>query len=295
MSFQMSYSGAAIATILWTEYGFQPKPSISEVGKELTNILAEKGILDDIGEELHVDDHHAEELKYSIDYSLGIEHIKLCELRDVNLNPFKIESFTSRIYMCDNTQNMKGKIVVLSYIKPDSNMNPIEMSNIIVKTYQFNERICKLIYSKIPTQFSLGRIIYICNITSIESSDEFIDAIDTIKLNRFEAKKLDLADKYNQKLLESYYVLLSNSLCYPKDSVINWNFVIDTLRKFDVKQSKMYFYQAHQKIPAITFNFSLPDNGMNDTIPHRIISNLTGLYCGGSVTKKITKSYLSRT
>jgi hypothetical protein len=296
----MSYNGAFVTTILWADRGFTPDPNIYEVGNRLKEKLEELDILGAICKKLGIDTCDPSQVKYSFDETIGIQHITLGEIKDVPLNSPKIGSLTPRIYVCDDELKMKSKITVSSIIRADSDWKYSDVSKLLPQIYRKNEIICRLIHSMIPEEFNIGGINYVSHVSSIESPDNnFVDNLINSKFNKI-TEQLEINDKALspleiQTVVESYFVLMSGASFDLKNGKANLPFIIDIMKKHKVKENKIYVHQPRKDVPAKTFNFRLLENDLEDSVPHRVISNLTEVRGGQAVTRSLVLDYLSIT
>lgn len=300
MSLQISYNGAYVTTILWTDHGFVPNPDIISVCRKLYEYLDNEDIIGKLCDRLKISETNADKMRYSFVPTLGIQHITLGEMKDVPLNSPPINSLIGRIYICDDTKNMKSKITVTSIIRHNPSWTTVEMSDILRKIYTKNEDICKFIYEKIPSDYGLGKINYLSSISGIESPFNSLNDILDSRYNS-NTKKIEFGKMSSisdpQSIADVYSVLLTRPSSIAS-ATIDKDSVIAEIEKYKVKESKIKV-PIHQRplqiVPAKTFNFRLLPSDMSDGVPRRIISNLTEPNCGHTIMSNLTSDYLGST
>jgi|GEM_PF-5714269 len=299
MTQAMSFSHAFITTILWTENGFTPNPTIYDVGEQLVESLKQKDATNMLYDLLKLTHENINaDIDYVFDGTTGNERLALGDFKEIPLSTTSIESLRLRIYVCNGMQGKKCKITVSSRLPLDLEWGHIEISRILAEVYNKNEQVCKFLQALISKEFSLGDIEYISHISSIESSDEDVDDIISSEYNHNINKFItscSIANTDESKILQTYYILLSNDPSNFKESPYERNSIVNNLIDYNANESRMNIFYENQKIPAKTLNFSIPENKYSDNVPRRIIASLTKPHCGKVMTNALVGDYLSRT
>lgn len=304
----MKFNEADVQTILWTEEGFRPEPNIREVGRKLKAELEKKIdsepdsplniLVDAILKKFGKDRAEFKEAQIGFDETIGIEHLTLTRLNDIESNeedPCKISisKIIPRIYICNRTSDMRAKITVSSHVVLKGNCDIKKTSGAIVRICKFHEETAKDIFNIIPKSFELGGIKYLSDIISIESGNRRISSIIDSKFSQegklFEINGNSINDAdLEQELLETYSILVYNKNI-DTDFSVSYDDLAENFNRFKIKQSRMHFYQPHEPIPAKILNFEIEER------MHRIISSITREECSEVVTTGLFKDYLSIT
>jgi hypothetical protein len=291
---KMLYNSAIVETIIWTDHGFTPYRDIHETAVNLAHDLKNLDLLSNIYKELDIVETKQTQTKIVYDDSMGFQHISLGDIRDISLKSPIIESLSSRIYVSNAELNMKCKIAVRSVTKANLNLNSSDIVKFLPLIYLKNESVCRLIYRNIPSKFNLGGINYAGHISAIETSDSSIGSIINSTYNaiteRFEINGNPLSPEVAQKVIESYKALMSGASQGDEDISI-----IDKMKRYNVKKSKIIIHHSHEDIQACILNFKLLEGDLIDRVPHRIISCLTVPHAGIALIRNLAYDYLSIT
>lgn len=289
----ITFSGLNIATIIWTEYGFEPdsEGNIISIGNKLKEDFSEIKLINDLATQMNMDKEDTIYGKPEFIGTPGRQHLKITRFLNTKIDDVMSKILTLRLHVCNRIDKSRAKITAsIEFDFSDNPKNSIEIIDIMNSVFKKQQDICEFIHSKIPESYSLGDTYYVSNIASIESDDTDIDTIiesvfSTTK-NNFETISDQILQK---KMLVTYAVLLSNKLLLsPNIESITPDKIKDLMLELNAKQSKMVFYQAKEKIPTKTINLEIDKS-------HRNIINLTEPYCATEVTDRLLNDYLGMT